>query len=151
MTKKDICLTLKHRPYYFSSEHESALPLLASLAKTASSLSAIFPEQTTAYTKSLQKSQNPLVRRYLQAHKKHHNSNYKLNDQCLSQVDLALLAAHFNIKIACFIPKEKACFDQKTDCRLKLFTSYSIETFLPAFCFDNQLTESEQFSLLKIG
>eukprot|EP01043_Picozoa_sp_COSAG02_P119462 COSAG02_NODE_56129_length_287_cov_0.648936_1_plen_70_part_10 len=49
MTKKDICLTLKHRPYYFSSEHESALPLLASLAKTASSLSAIFPEQTTFF------------------------------------------------------------------------------------------------------
>ena len=146
-----ICLSLKHRPYYFDCYHQKPLPLLASLASAIHDQLSDFPLSCAAYISDLKQTANPLAKRYLGHYNRQHKKAYTLNAQLLSQVDLALLTCHFNFKLAFFIPKSDSQKENKRDCRLTLLTSYTIESFLPPFTFENQLSESEQFSLLSLG
>ncbi|MEK9657299.1 MAG: hypothetical protein VW378_02860 [bacterium] len=145
-------LFLKHRPYLFTRCHNSPLPFLKSLGHCLQPIMPDFPITAKAYLSSLNSSPNPLAQRYLAAYQSQHKRAYTLHvrSKTFLLADLALLACHFNIKLALFIPKSASNTDN-ADCRLKLITSYTIESYLPTFNFDNQLSENEQFSLLRLG
>ena len=147
VNKKKMSLFVKKQSYHAQILSDSSSSFFKCLQYHFSQTKIDFPNNLKEYNQKLNKVKNPLSQRYLHLYEEMFHKPYKI--QKFEFVDVALLASHFNIKLVFFVIDSQK--KHHNLCHIKIITSYTIENFLPAFTYANQLSEREQFSLLALG
>ena len=147
VNEKKMSLSVKKQSYQAQILSDSSRSFFKCLQYHFSQNNMDFPNNLKEYNQKLNKVSNPLSQRYLHLYEEMFHIPYQIKK--FEFVDVALLASHFNIKLVFFVIDSQK--KNHNLCHIKIITSYTIENFLPAFTYANQLSEREQFSLLALG